>query len=172
MSRSWKRLLSPALAGLFAVVSLAGCGSTEPKEEAKTAVAAQTQAPAPTVDKDTVIKDAVVSYFKTIPATNHQIASADLKKQLDANPGSVYVLDIRKAEDFAKGHIDGAINVPFTQVGANLDKLPKDKQIAVACYTGQTAGQTISVLRLAGYNAVAVKFGMQGWNEAKLPVVQ
>ena len=96
----------------------------------------------------------------------------------DAQPlieaGDVFVLDIRTAEDFALGHIAGAVNLPFSQgmQESFADLLPMDKQIIVTCYTGQTAGQTIAVLRMLGYDALSLKLGMKlGWEAEGLPVV-
>ena len=81
------------------------------------------------------------------------------------------VLDIRSAEDFAKGHIDTASHIAFKEVGANLDQLPTNKPVYVVCYTGQTAGITMAPLRLMGINAMSLNRGMTGWTGAELPVV-
>jgi len=79
------------------------------------------------------------------------------------------VIDIRSADDFAAGHIKGAVNVSLPDIvnyyeSNNL----KDKDVVViACYTGQTAGYATTILRLLGYNNVKdLKWGMCSWNEA------
>ena len=76
-----------------------------------------------------------------------------------------FILDVRAAADYALGHIPGAVNIGakvlFTP--ENLAKLPKDKQIVVACYTGQTSSQVVSVLNMLGYNATNLKFGTPAW---------
>ncbi|MCE5236122.1 MAG: rhodanese-like domain-containing protein [Clostridiaceae bacterium] len=86
--------------------------------------------------------------------------------------GTVTVLDIRKAEDFAAGHIEGAINIPFGQgMQEKFSELPAGK-LLVTCYSGQTAGQTTAVLRMLGYDAVSMHLGMKlGWIAAGYPVV-
>lgn len=75
------------------------------------------------------------------------------------------VLDIRAEADFLGGHIDGAINTTLggiiTSAEANTGK-----PYLVACYTGQTAGQAVMALKLMGYEAYVLKFGMSSWNEA------
>jgi rhodanese-related sulfurtransferase/predicted small lipoprotein YifL len=80
------------------------------------------------------------------------------------DPGYV-ILSVRKAEDYAKGHVAGAINIPYAQVAneENLKKLPTDKKIIVICYTGHTASQITMFLNQLGYDAYAMKFGMMGW---------
>jgi rhodanese-related sulfurtransferase len=76
-----------------------------------------------------------------------------------------FVLSVRSAEDYAKGHIPGAVNMPVSElfIAANLAKLPADKEIVVYCYTGQTASQVTSALRMLGYDAYNMLFGMQAW---------
>jgi len=80
-----------------------------------------------------------------------------------------FILSVRSAEDFEKGHIPGAINIAPGElfIQTNLQRLPPDKQIVVYCYTGQTASQVTSALRLLGYDAYNLKFGMQAWTMDK-----
>jgi rhodanese-related sulfurtransferase len=81
----------------------------------------------------------------------------------DGNVSDKYVIDIRSAEDYQLGHIEGAVN---SSLGSILDEAQNaDKPILVACYTGQTATYSIALLRLAGYtDAKALKWGMSSWH--------
>lgn len=78
-----------------------------------------------------------------------------------------FIMDIRAAADYAKGHIKGAVNVPFAQVfkAENLAKYPMDKQIVVYCYTGHTCSMTSFYLNVLGYNAISQKWGIMGWSK-------
>jgi rhodanese-related sulfurtransferase len=78
-----------------------------------------------------------------------------------------FILDTRKAEDYAKGHIKGAVNIPAADVFKmeNLAKLPTDKQIVVTCYAGQTSGAVSYLLGFMGYNAITLQYGMMGWSK-------
>jgi rhodanese-related sulfurtransferase len=78
-----------------------------------------------------------------------------------------YVIDIRTAEKFAEGHIDGAHNVAFGDILTAAAAADAAGQAPViVCYTGQTACYATSLLRLAGYsNAQALKWGMSGWSD-------
>lgn len=80
-----------------------------------------------------------------------------------------YILSVRSGEDYEKGHIPGAINIPPTElfIEANLTRLPADKPIVVYCYTGQTASQVASALNMLGYDASNMLFGMQAWTMDK-----
>lgn len=75
-----------------------------------------------------------------------------------------YVIDIRSADDFAAGHIQGAVNSTLANVLTTAEDA-NGKPIIIACYTGQTAGHAVVALRLSGYaNAKVLKWGMSGWN--------
>ena len=141
--------------------------------DAKTEIKSETQA-------------AISDYFakmvglKGTTYANYKISEDDAKKALDSGDTSVMFLSIRKADDFAKGHIEGAVNIPFgVGMQDSFGQLPKDKKIIVYCYTGQTAGQTTAILRLLGYDAVSLNAGMgmpvtgnSGWANKGFPVVQ
>lgn len=132
------------------------------------------------VKYDADVKASVEAYFNAIPESGSNIiAAAKLKELMDAEE-EMTIVSIRSPEDYAKGHVEGAINIPF---GAGMQEkfaqLPKDEKVYVYCYSGQTAGQTVGNLRLLGYDAVSIKSGMgtagtggTGWGIEGLPVVQ
>jgi len=85
----------------------------------------------------------------------------------DANPANdPFVVDVRAAADFVKGHIAGAINIPAVGVyqAGNLAKLPLGRRIVVADHTGMTAVGISYVLSIMGYDARGLQYGMMGWN--------
>jgi rhodanese-related sulfurtransferase len=78
-----------------------------------------------------------------------------------------FVVSVRAPEDYEKGHIPGAINIPWKSIAKseNLAKLPTDKPIVVYCYTGHTGQIAATVLKLLGYDVQNLKFGMMGWTQ-------
>lgn len=62
-------------------------------------------------------------------------------------------LDVRTAEEFAAGHVEGAVNIPHTEVAARIGELqlPKDTDIALYCGSGRRAGIAIETLQQLGY---------------------
>ena len=133
------------------------------------------------------IQEAVTAYYEGLGAIedarfkNYKISEDDLKAMVDAKDESILILSVRKAEDYAAGHIEGAINIPFGKemIPGFMSELPKDKKIVVYCYTGQTAGQATAALRLLGYDAVSLNGGMgtaanapSGWANKGFPVVK
>jgi rhodanese-related sulfurtransferase len=83
--------------------------------------------------------------------------------EIDGFLASRYVIDIRGAEDYNLGHIEGAVNSSLGSIVADAENA-EGKQILVVCYTGQTASHATVALRLSGFgNAQVLKWGMSGW---------
>jgi hypothetical protein len=60
-----------------------------------------------------------------------RIAAEDLRAKV--NRSEVTVIDVRQAADYARGHIAGAINIPFASIETQLDQIPKGKEIVTYC---------------------------------------
>ena len=146
-----------------------------PGYEAYTDTVAVTM-PTDTYETDPELAAAIDEYFATLvtykgtPTENQNVAPEFVKELVDAESDEYTILSVRKAEDFALGHIPTAINIPFgAGMEVALSELPTDKPIIVYCYTGHTASQTVGILRLLGYEAYNMSFGMgsveteKGW---------
>jgi rhodanese-related sulfurtransferase len=75
---------------------------------------------------------------------------------------SFNIIDIRTATEYAQGRIAGSTRVDFGNLLAEAAKATKP--ILIVCKTGQTATYAVALLRLSGYDAKALKWGMSGWN--------
>jgi rhodanese-related sulfurtransferase len=94
---------------------------------------------------------------------------------IKVNREDAVLLDIRTADDFKKGHITSARNMPLAQLASQLPKLENDKNkpIIVVCQAGLSAQGAAKQLINAGFSQVAVlRGGMGKWAEANLPVVK
>lgn len=82
------------------------------------------------------------------------------------------VVDVRTPEEFADGHVPGAVNVPLDQLGAKLDTLaPRDAEVAVICRSGSRSAAASRKLASAGYTKVTdVDGGTLAWISAGKPV--
>ena len=86
---------------------------------------------------------------------------------------SVVILDVRKVDEFAEGHIKGAILIDQFQsdfVEQAQAKLPKDKTIAVYCRSGRRSANAAGKLADIGYKCVNLKGGILAWKKADMPV--
>ena len=93
--------------------------------------------------------------------------AADVKTAITADPTSMYLVDIRAAADFEKGHVAGAVNVQMKDLLTyyTTNNLSGKAKIVLICYSGQSAAYAASLLQLYGYkNVVSMKFGMSAWH--------
>lgn len=87
------------------------------------------------------------------------------------NSKNAQIVDVRSAEDFGKGTLPNAKNVPTATLKERMAELKKDRPVLVVCNTGSTAGPAAAQLRAAGFGEVFVLAGgLAAWREAGLPV--
>jgi phage shock protein E len=88
-------------------------------------------------------------------------------------PDGLVVLDVRTPEEYAAGHLDGAVLVDFYEAdfADQLAALDKDVPYLVYCQSGNRSGQTIPLMQQLGFDsAVDVDGGILAWAGAGLPV--
>jgi rhodanese-related sulfurtransferase/DNA-binding transcriptional ArsR family regulator len=86
--------------------------------------------------------------------------------------GLITVLDVRPAEEFAAGHLPGAINVPVEKLQTYLSKLPKRKEVVAYCRGPYClmSFDAVEKLRKRGFKAKRLQDGYPEWRAAGLPV--
>lgn len=83
------------------------------------------------------------------------------------------ILDVRTADEFAAGHIPGAVNVPLNELAERLPglKLAPTQEIVVHCQHGGRAAKAESILRESGYTNVRDLSGhMEAWSKGGYPL--
>jgi len=100
------------------------------------------------------------------------VPAAELLKR--AKKGLVTVLDVRPAEEYAAGHIPGAINVPVDKLESFLSRLPKRKEVVAYCRGPYClmSFEAVEQLRKRGWRARRLENGLPEWRAAGLPVVE
>ncbi len=92
----------------------------------------------------------------------------------DAVPTDAVILDVREDDEWADGHIDGAVHVPMNSVPQRLQfdpgPLTPEANIVVVCHVGGRSAQVTAWLRRQGYDAVNLEGGMVAWEAAGKPV--
>jgi phage shock protein E len=74
------------------------------------------------------------------------------------------LVDVRTPQEYASGHIDGAINIPVQELEARVSELaPKDKELVVYCRSGNRTKTAVRILEGAGYTRVYDLGPMSAW---------
>ena len=74
-------------------------------------------------------------------------------------PDGAVALDVREPDEFAAGHIAGAVNLPLSQLRGRYGELPRDRPLAVYCGVGQRAYYAARFLLQHGYGAANLSGG-------------
>ena len=91
------------------------------------------------------------------------------------NREKAVVIDVCSADEFAQGHIKGAVNVPLDELESRLDKAVKNKSnpVILVCAAGARSKRAQAMAQKLGYEKVhSLQGGLKAWKEANLPVVQ
>lgn len=98
------------------------------------------------------------------------VRAADLVER--AKRGLVTVLDVRPPEEFASGHVPGALNIPVEQLARRLRDLPKGREVVAYCRGPfcLMSFDAVQLLRKKGIKARRLQDGMPEWRAAGLPV--
>jgi rhodanese-related sulfurtransferase len=88
--------------------------------------------------------------------------------------GMVTVIDTRPAEEFAAGHLPGALNVPLRELKRRLREMPRDHAIVAYCRGAYCvlSYEAVAELRKRGFKAFRLEEGYPEWRAAGLPVEQ
>lgn len=99
-----------------------------------------------------------------------EIDVAELKSRIAS--GDYEVLDVRRAEEFAAGHMPGAANIAHVRLADELEHVPKGKPLLVSCRSGARSARATAFLRQKGYDATNVAGGFLAWEKAGEDIVR
>lgn len=171
-NRKSKALLLIILVALTFSLMGTACSSDEPATAPAPAPQPAAEPQEPQISEEEILMQAAIDYFNYLPQGNNLTFVDPAKSDLVENLANYYVIDIRAAEDYAKGHIPGSVNIPMATMGEAIPTLPTDKTLVLVCYTGRTGNQTTGVLRMAGFDALALRGGHEEWVNAGLEIEQ
>jgi rhodanese-related sulfurtransferase len=117
-------------------------------------------------------RDRLADFFERTGGGTRVIAASEVWENMDQGTRKYLVVDVRSAEDFAKGHVPGAVNMPLQTLfrQANLSRLNASrKTLVLVCSTGHMESMALGGLVALGFEPYALRFGMMGWRaESKI----
>jgi len=89
-----------------------------------------------------------------------------------AKDGLVTIIDVRPPEEYAQGHLPGAMNVPLSELERRLKTLPRDREVIAYCRGPWCvlSFEAVARLREKGYRARRLEGGLPEWRHSGLPV--
>lgn len=89
----------------------------------------------------------------------------DLETFARAHSAGATVLDVRNPDEYRSAHVPGAVLIPLPELGARQDEIPEAEPLYVICAVGGRSLTATRALVGAGYRAVSVAGGTNGWIE-------
>lgn len=114
----------------------------------------------------------LVNTYLTVKDNLEPVPRAELLER--ARAGLITVMDVRPPEEYAAGHIPGAVNIPLKDLEKRIKKLDKNQEIVAYCRGPYCvlAFDAVARLREKGLNARRLEDGYPEWKSAGLPVEQ
>lgn len=81
----------------------------------------------------------------------------------------VQIVDVREADEWAAGRIDGARHIPLSELPARLGELARDRPVVAVCRSGNRSGRAADYLSRTGLSAHNMDGGMKRWAREGLP---
>ncbi len=112
----------------------------------------------------------LVNTYLTVKDSLEPVPRAELLARV--RNGLVTVLDVRPPEEYAAGHVPGAINIPLHELEQRLEELGKDQEIVAYCRGPHCvlAFDAVARLREKGLKARRLEDGYPEWKAEGLPV--
>ncbi|GAC1583354.1 MAG: hypothetical protein NVS3B24_22030 [Candidatus Dormibacteria bacterium] len=100
-------------------------------------------------------------------------ASTSIRPQeVAADLANLQLIDVREADEWKSGHVDGAVPIPLGRLQESLGSIDPSRRVAVICHSGMRSQQGAQLLRKYSLDAVSVSGGMSAWTRAGLPVAR
>ena len=112
----------------------------------------------------------------TVPAATATAVVAPMSQEAllerqAKHDNSLFLLDVRTPQEYAEGHVPGAVNVPQEQLASRLAEVPKDKDVVIYCRSGRRSVLAADILAANGYSRLSHLEGdMNAWVAKGRPV--
>ena len=89
-----------------------------------------------------------------------------LEQLIQARQAGAPVVDVRETDEYAAGHVSGALSVPLGDLAARKAELPTDQTVYLICQGGGRSAKAADLLSADGYDVRSVAGGTTAWTEA------
>lgn len=165
-SQQFARRFALAAGTLALAAGLTACGSPAATAPAGAAQAGAAQASAAQPEAAQAAAEASIA----MAASPQKLSPQQYQEEFAASGAAYQLIDVRTAEEFASGHIAGAVNIPVQELGGRLGEVSKDQPVVLYCRSGNRSGQAATLLERAGYTGIYDLGGLTAWQQAGFPL--
>ena len=97
----------------------------------------------------------------------YAVTPADVAELIEAG-GTV--IDVRRDEEFAGGHLEGARHIEMNELTAHAEEIPRDRPVLFYCRSGNRSAMAADAFQQAGYDAHNLAGGIEAWAAAGRPL--
>jgi len=109
--------------------------------------------------------------WQDVVMNDNSIPTVQVEGVPDPLPDDLTIIDVRENDEWAAGHIEGAVHIPLAQLPGRVAEVPPDAQTLVYCKSGGRSAQATVFLKHAGRDAVNLDGGVIAWERAGRPLV-
>jgi rhodanese-related sulfurtransferase len=109
----------------------------------------------------------LADFFLRTKGATRVVSASEVWEGIQSGKSKYRVVDVRPPEEFERGHVPGAVNIPLDVLfrPASLEKLPPaGDPILIVCQSGHMESMALGGLAALGYEPYVLRFGMIGWN--------
>lgn len=125
---------------------------------------------------DDVMGYVTPSTLKAFAKHSRKMVRSESMQMTDLNPDGIdshsVILDVRRADEFEAGHLEGAINVAHTRLLPSLNLIPKGKRLYVHCQGGSRSAYACGMLQRHGFDVVQMEDGFSEWKKSGGKIVK
>jgi rhodanese-related sulfurtransferase len=101
------------------------------------------------------------------------LSAGELRDLLREKDGAIVVIDVREDQEWAGGHIAGAVHAPLSRFAEAMAKIPTGKKVVFYCQSGMRSRSAIGAARKMGYEPHGhLAGGLPDWRRHDFPIVR
>ena len=100
--------------------------------------------------------------------------ASELIRERGTDPDFI-ILDVRTPDEYAKGHLDSAVNMDYYEDSfrKEIEELDRKKSYLLYCHSGNRSGKTLDLMRELDFREVYdIRGGIRAWRQKDLPLVK
>jgi phage shock protein E len=107
------------------------------------------------------------AFAQAVSPENHAYASPEKLSALlkGDDKRKFLLLDVRTEEEYLEGHIPGAVNLPYDDIGKGKPDFPKDELVIVYCRSGRRSAIAAEALKALGFSEIADFGAVSRWKD-------